>query len=153
MRWTITSVLFDVEGVFLGAEDDVRRVRSGVHGPGSVVWHRRSARPDTRQYAAHLLWIRRLSHHPRCYVDQSSRVQWSSSTLDEAPASRFTSLQTERSRYIDCDGMNSQRRKFRATNLSNCAWLTTIASLGPAWWWIYLLFRYSHSQFAAVEYD
>jgi len=38
------------------------------------VWYRWIARPDTRQYDAHTLWIHRPDRHSRCRMASSTRI-------------------------------------------------------------------------------
>ena len=53
-------------GVFLGSEVHVHRGWICLLGVGSDVWHRRSSRPNTRQYTAHFLRVRGPDYHADC---------------------------------------------------------------------------------------
>ena len=74
------------KGVLLGDEVHDYQDRTRLYNTGSVVRHRRSARPDPRQHDAHALRVRRLPVHAHGHVDQSSRVRRRQPAIDAAPA-------------------------------------------------------------------
>ena len=63
------------QGVLLGAQVYVCWIGTCVPSTGSAVWHWRSARPDTRQHDAYVLWAGRLYVHAGDHVDQSPCVR------------------------------------------------------------------------------